>query len=411
MGDFAHKRHTAANYGVVCMKGNIYTSEKCPICGGALRHDENRGGLFCKTHHEIRATNNFRVKFGRGANKRFDEYAPAIRFLTGLRFKHDEGTYDKRDYQQSNPLGFQNQALKWLQVKEHEVKPNTYRDIRRTIDRAIDAWGQRNVRTFGYGDIEDFLLSLGVGDKTRSNSQSHLNGFFTWLSRRENIPVPDMPEIKYELGWREIIDIETQQAILDEVYRQTWEHNPRIWIGIQWLSTYVAIRPNEMRMLRERDINVNGLFVIPSPKERKPKLVPMLDEDVELFESLPKGMPDLFFFRHIKGNGSAAPGSQFAKDFFYRNWKRACKALGVDGVDLYGGTRHSTATALSEHFSKEELREHGTMHSTNKAFDRYVQKETAPSRDVYKKAREIAKKKADKKNKRRAKVLPLKKNK
>ena len=38
-------------------------------------------------------------------------------------------------------------------------------------------------------------------------------------------------------------------------------------------------------------------------------------------------------------------GDQFGKDYFYKWWKKACTNLGIDGVDLYGGTRHSTATA------------------------------------------------------------------
>ena len=91
--------------------------------------------------------------------------------------------------------------------------------------------------------------------------------------------------------------LDLQGKILDKVHELTWDENPRIWIGIKWLATYVAIRPAEMNNLRERDIDVDGLFVIPSPKEKNPKLVPMLDEDIELFNSLPVGLPDLFFFR------------------------------------------------------------------------------------------------------------------
>ncbi|MCF8065240.1 MAG: hypothetical protein K9K65_12815 [Desulfarculaceae bacterium] len=372
------------------MKGSIYTSERCPLCGGKLRHDENRGGLFCADHPEIRAQHSFRVIFDRQIKRRFRSYPEAIRFLTGLRFLEDQGSLDPRDFQGSNPLSFEVQASRWLQVKEKEVKHNTYRDLRLTMHRAIDAWGQRNVKSIGYAEIEDFLYALEVSDKTRANARAHLHQFFSWMSRRENIPMPDMPEIKYELGWRNIVDLESQSAILDELYRQTWEFNPRIWIGIRWLSTYVAIRPGELRNLRERDIGINGFFVIPSPKEKKPKLVPMLEEDLELYHSLPQGLPDLYFFRHLKGNGAAAPGSRFSKDYLYRWWKRACKALGIEGVDLYGGTRHSTASALGQHFSKEELRDHGTMHSTNKAFERYMQYQAAPSRKIYEKARELA---------------------
>jgi len=59
--------------------------------------------------------------------------------------------------------------------------------------------------------------------------------------------------------------------------------------------------------------------------------------------------------------------------------------LGIEGVDLYGGTRHSTARALRKHFSPEEIKR-ATMHSTNKAFERYFMIEADDMRDIYKTA-------------------------
>jgi hypothetical protein len=56
--------------------------------------------------------------------------------------------------------------------------------------------------------------------------------------------------------------------------------------------------------------------------------------------------------------------------------------LGVKGVDLYGGTRHSTVTALGEKLSPEQIKA-GTLHSTNKAFERYFQGEARNARLVY----------------------------
>ncbi len=39
--------------------------------------------------------------------------------------------------------------------------------------------------------------------------------------------------------------------------------------------------------------------------------------------------------------------------------------------DMYGGTRHSSALALTEHFSPEQIRR-GTMHSTNNIASRVL---------------------------------------
>ena len=153
-----------------------------------------------------------------------------------------------------------------------------------------------------------------------------------------------MPKIEYELGWRNIIDIELQQEIIQEVRRIC--STPKIWLGVKWLATYVSIRPGEMRNLQERHIDVNGFIVVPHPKEKKPKLVAMLEEDIEAYHSFPRGLPDLYIYRHDKKNGTAKIGDQFSKNVWYSWWSKACDNLGVSEVDLYGGTRHSTASAL-----------------------------------------------------------------
>ena len=45
---------------------------------------------------------------------------------------------------------------------------------------------------------------------------------------------------------------------------------------------------------------------------------------------------------------------------FSSTHSKACNNLGIKGVDLYGGTKHSTATALSEFLTPEEIKRGGT---------------------------------------------------
>ncbi|MBU1902677.1 MAG: hypothetical protein KJ573_03700, partial [Proteobacteria bacterium] len=64
----------------------------------------------------------------------------------------------------------------------------------------------------------------------------------------------------------------------------------------------------------------------------------------------------------------------FGEHLLYEYWKRACSNLNIEGVDLYGGTKHSSATALRIYRTPEQIKR-ATMHSTNKAFERYFQME------------------------------------
>lgn len=366
------------------MLGGIYSNERCPLCGGRLV-DNGRTGLPCEDHPQCHATKIF-VRF-QGVFRRFQSYPEAQRFLTGLRYKFDEGSFDPRDYRADNPLGFENLANQWLAIKKEQVKGSSYTKIRSHMWKACQRWGNANVKEIGYAEIEDLLCSLqGLSDKSKANIKSSLHGFWTWLLKRRVITpdqMPEFPAVSFELAWRKTISKETQQAILEKVYDLSYDLNPKIWLGIKWLATYISIRPGELLSIREGDFELDlGVVLIPHPKEKRAKTVPLLDEDVELIRNMPRGFPAQPFFRHIGGIKGLREGQPFGPKYLYVWWKRACDALGVEEVDLYGGTRHSTARALRELHSPEEIRR-ATMHSTNKAFERYFRIELEDVRKVY----------------------------
>jgi integrase len=386
------------------MIGSIHSDQKCPVCAARFVYDQRRRGLFCPDHPQQRATSRFRVYFGRGTQKRFRSFEEAERFLTGIRYETDRGTFDARDYKKDNPLGFETLAEKWLKVKEQEVKPRSYANLERYMRSAMIEWGGTNIKLIGYGEIEDFLHSQKISDKTRSNIKSCLHTFWTWLRKRKVITLaqfPEFPEVKFNLAFRNLVDKETQQAIINEVKRLTNKRNPKIWIAIKWLSTYIAIRPHEMLSLTERDIDTRtGYFFVRQTKEGEVKPVPMLQEDKELVETFPVGLPHLYFFRHVAGVSGVKGGQRFGDRYLYKWWKKACANLGIEGVDLYGGTRHSSVTALRKQFSPEQIKA-GTMHSTNKAFDRYLQIKTDDALTIYevsKGGKPVANKKRDRKS-------------
>lgn len=330
------------------------------------------------------------VRFGRKLTKSFKDLKEAERFLNGLRFKTDEGTYDIRDYQSAHPLGFATQAQKWLSIKRNQVRPRYYSNLNNYMTRAVAEWGQTNIKVIQYGHIEDFLYNISnISDKTRHNIKICISEFFKWVSKRERIPMPDIPEVPYELGWRNIIDISTQQSIINEVGEISYSINPKIWLGIKWLSTYISVRPGELISVREGQINLNmGGLVIPDPKEKIPKIIYLLQEDIEYLRNMPRGLPELYFFRHCHSKG-VKKGSKFGPGYLYKWWKRACKNLGIKGIDLYGGTRHSTTTALGKICTPEEVKD-ATGH-VSKAFERYFQNKQGRALNVTKQIKTLHK--------------------
>ncbi|MGE0084312.1 MAG: hypothetical protein AB7S75_07800 [Desulfococcaceae bacterium] len=358
------------------MKGNIYSDQVCSVCDSRFYHNPDRRGLFCPLHPKQKATGRFQVWFGRSLSRRFNTYKDARNFLDGLQLV-------RNDYVRLLP--FSHVSEKWLKIKKNEVCPSSFRNLSRCISLASSAWGQTDVRNIRFPEIEDFLHSQNtLSRKTVSNMKSVLHSFFTWCSHREDFPVPRFPSVRYELGYRNTVDKRTQQKIIDYLHKN---FPFKVWLGVKWLSTYISIRPKEMIRMREREVDAeSGYFFIPHPKEKRLKRVPLISEDVDILRQVPRGLPDQFFFRHASGVSGCRMDQGYGDGYFYKCWKRACGALGIEGVDLYGGTRHSSALSLRGVASPEEIRR-AMMTSTNKAFERYFRIEADEVRGVYERTR------------------------
>ena len=139
------------------------------------------------------------------------------------------------------------------------------------------------------------------------------------------------------------------------------------------MATYINLRPKELVSIKEKDIDLNNArILISETKTGVPKYCYLLDDDADLLQSMDKSFGELYFFRHIEGRGGNAPNTKFGKGYLYKYWKKACANLGVDGVDLYGGCRHSSAVDLRKRHSPEAIKR-ATMTATNEAFNRYLE--------------------------------------
>lgn len=366
------------------MKGNIYTRQKCQICGSSLVNNEKRNGCFCKKHPDQQATGRFYMKFGNEINKSFKDYNSAARYLTGLRYENDRGTYDVRDHLGSKPLSFTNLADKYLTFKEQQNLVSFYH-IKRFMFQASRYFRDTNVKNIKRRHIRDFLDTLDVSDKTKKNTASQLHDFFyNYLYEEQEIltlaQLPKFPKIECELGFRKLIDIETREKIVDKIREDTYSLNPKIWLGIDMLCSYGKIRPIDLRRLKEGDFDLEyGFMTIWRPSKSKMKKSPkvvsikLLDYHIDEIKKVKAQFPatnEVFFFRHTEK--SRFPNVVIGKDYLYRVWKKACEHFGIFDLDLYGGTRHSSTTAIGKILGKKKAKDF-SGHDTNQAFDRYCQ--------------------------------------
>jgi len=369
----------------VCMKGNITTREKCFVCKKNLIHDEKRHGCFCPEHPQVGATT-FVVRFGADIYRRFNSYQMAEQFLIGLRYKTGEGSFDPNDYKKENPNGFRALSEKYLNRKKTR---KSFSNIRNYIKVATEHWGDTNVKYINGADIEDFLFSIeDISEKTRANYKSTLSDFWTYIHKRKVITIaqmPEFPEIEYDLGYRNFTTWEEQTRILETIKKMV--PNPKQWFGIELLSVYTKLRPKDLLKLTEGDIDLeSGILFVHYPTKKKNSLltVRLAPDHIEKFRELKDqypALPSVKFFRHIDGISGVENDAPFGEKYFYKAWIAACKKLGIEGLDLYGGTRHTTTTEIGKLQGKDAAKKH-SGHRTNKAFERYCQMDEQESADM-----------------------------
>ncbi len=85
-----------------------------------------------------------------------------------------------------------------------------------------------------------------------------------------------------------------------------------------------------------------------------------------------RAVPESKFFRHHGGIRSQKPCTPFGPKYFKGCWDRACGELDVRGLDLYGGTRHTSTKEIAR-LAGSANAQAASEHETNKAFDRYCQ--------------------------------------
>lgn len=391
------------------MEGGIYTREKCSQCGKTLKYVGTKGCI-CPDHPGERART-FIVKFPGKIYRTFTNLDEAEQMLNYLRYeKGDRGDrFNPLDYKNERPNSFAALADAYLERKKNM---RSFRKIKAIIERAKLTFGEMNLKDITSSNIDDYLFYLQRGDgskmsdKTRANHSSQLHDFWSWCCHtRRAITLgefPVFPKIDFELGYRKITTWEIQEKVIAKVKELTYSANPKILLAIDMLATYTALRPDDLLRVNEEDLSPTGWLIIRNPTKvkNKTKRIRLLQDHIDEWERIQgmyPGLPETPFFRHTVTIRRSRQGVVFGKNYLSKIWAKAAKEVGLVGVSLYPGTKHTTATATAELLGEERAEKASGL--TNKAFKRYCQTENKDAFDVVSEIRRAKK----------AKVLPLKK--
>lgn len=351
--------------------GGIYSDAKCPLCGGNYV-DDHHSALRCLDHPQHIA-GRFKVKI-RDVCARFNSYSDAKLFLEAKRQDVRNGTLTLKKDQKT--LGHLMDAfLDWKEklVEYGKIKEKTVITYHHRLRRIVDNIGvARLADEIEYRHIHSFLYSTNFSTKSKYDSYVVFKEMMVLAHNLGLISeLPQFPgwqfDLEHDMKRRKTIDKSTQEKILGQVWKNEGAKRPRLYLAIRFLATYINLRPNELRMVNEEDVNrKNGTIIIKHHKtSRTPKIIRLTEDDAASIRNLQRAFPRTPFFRDKYHQ-------RFGRNMMYRAWKKAASQMGCYDVDLYGGTRHSSAIALyKEHgVSPEEIKK-ATGHKTSVAFTRY----------------------------------------
>ena len=370
------------------MKGNIYPAKnKCPACGGKFQHVDGQG-IRCPKHPE-QTPKSYLAKYGRQLIQRFKTYEQAWMQLAQWRQEDHQGRFDPRDYKQKSDLQFSLLAERYIEHKKLTVQ--SWRIYQRHLGYAAKKLGERNFKSIDDVDLEQLVFDLRrrYSEKTVHDAFTTLREFWKWAIRHGRVKdyePPQFPRTEPVMAERDTLRKDQQLAVLNQIQRMN-PHNPRIYLATRFMVTYINCRPAEIMNIKVGDIRWDtGRIYIPDPKEKKPKYIDLIPQDLEFLADLigPDLDPAGYVFCHVDNrNGNATTGQKWGKTFMWRQWKKACESINLKGVSLYPGTRHTSAKALLQGGHTPEQIMRTTGHTTKSAFARYLTVDEDERRSVF----------------------------
>jgi integrase len=304
-----------------------------------------------------------------------DSLARAERVLEGIRYEMDNRRFDPSRYVKREQRGYEFNVRmdEWLKgymkrKEKGDIAPSYLRTIKRYIRMYfVPFFGNEDIRDIKTVNISDFKESLParLSPKYRKNILDALRKFFDDMMTLEiiekapvfqSINVPD-PVVNFT-------DIEDQETVLTEI--------PRVHWPIMWFIAKQGVRTGEARALQWDDVYLEKDLVCirrtfsenelrETTKGGHGDWLPLHPKVKELLQELPRGTSGFVF---------TYKGRRYSESMPRKLWNAACKKVGIKGLNLYEGTRHTIGSdavrrGLSIYDVKDALR-HKDIRTTQK---------------------------------------------
>lgn len=282
---------------------------------------------------------------------------------------------------------------RWIEIFRKRVEqgnrqPNTLLEYERWSGPAggkashFEYWYGKTIFDVDRAKLEEWsfwLTERGLSQKSAKNVMGAFHAFLRWVADdvRTDYKLPKFPWPQPDEHVPNTISWELQTKIIEAI--------PEEKQGIFWAMAECLVRPGEARVLRVRDWQGWDLVVaraaktkrlgglVRGLKARNAKKVPIqawsLGDWLHRHVSNERRLKDPDGPLFVNPDGE---GGWFVDTTMRRIWKKACAQVGVSGVNMYEGTKHSSATHLKAQGADDRLLAKLMGHRDLKSVEKYA---------------------------------------
>lgn len=269
-------------------------------------------------------------------------------------------------------------------VDSRDMSPRTLRERQRWCDESGHIggyWRERSVHGITRPELTGYLNWLSrrqgrnkkpLSGKTRWNIVAAFHRFCGWRVEEEVIGrVPNFRWPKKHRKVAPILSMRSQQLVLEAI--------PEEARGVYLVMARLLVRPSEAVELRTSDLRDGWINVSRARSDRKidapawrtktgePKTLPVPDDVASWIERHSPREPSALLFPNPRTGGPWSEAS------LRRQWGKACREVGLEGVGIYAATKHSTATELRRRGVPLDVIQRAAGHADRRSTELYAQ--------------------------------------